>query len=355
MGRLLEYPSTPFILPLLAVISMYFLQMEEQGRYYVRCVAFYNLENLFDTINDSLVYDDERTPSGRDRWTSERYQLKVAQLGRVISDIGRQTTAGAPDLIGLCEVEKREVLDDLINSPSLNVHDYGVVHFDSPDERGIDVALLYKPKAFSPASFVSRRLMLITPEGDRDYTRDLLVVGGLLDGESVYLLVNHWPSRSGGQTRSAPYRRAAAELNRHTIDSIQHMEPDAKIILMGDLNDNPTDNSVKKHLGSQGAFSSLKDGDLYNPMEALYKKGGGSLAYRDVWSLFDQILLSANFLDKSGSGYQFWKVGIHNPPYLSTRTGRYKGYPLRTYSGGRYSGGFSDHYPVYVFLIRKQL
>jgi exonuclease III len=353
MSKIFNLLAPPFILPLLAVISMYCLQTEEQGRYYVRCVAFYNLENLFDTVNDTLVFDDERTPAGRDHWTQERYKRKITRIAGVLSDIGYQTTARAPDLIGLCEVEKREVLDDLINTPVLVANDYRVVHFDSPDERGIDVALLYRPSAFSPTSFKSRRLLLISPDGERDYTRDQLVVGGIFDGERVYFIVNHWPSRSGGQARSAPYRKAAAELSRHIIDSVLRLEPEAKIILMGDFNDNPTDISLKKHLRSGGSPKNLRDGDLYNPMEALYKKGGGSLAYRDIWSLFDQILLSEGFVGGMENGYRFWKAGIHNPPYLSTGRGRYRGYPLRTYSGGRYTGGFSDHFPVYIFLVRK--
>ena len=318
-------------------------------------IAFYNMENLFDTVNDTLVFDDARTPEGRDRWTTDRYRQKIVRMTGVIGDIGYRARVSAPDLIGLCEVENRAVLDDLVRSPELKAFDYRVVHFDSPDERGIDVALLYKPTVFSPTAYKSHRLLLLSPEGERDYTRDQLVVGGLLDGESVCLIVNHWPSRSGGQLRSAPGRKAAATLNRHIIDSVQRTDPDVKFIIMGDLNDNPTDDSLKKYLKSQGSPDNLAPGDLYNPMEAIFKKGWGSLAYRDVWSLFDQIILSAEFVGSSAPGYRFWKAGIHNPPYLSTKTGRFRGYPLRTYTGGRYTGGFSDHYPVYVLLVRKVL
>ena len=355
MEKVFNHPSPPIILPLLMVVSMYFLQLEEQGRYTIRCIAFYNMENLFDTVNDTLVYDDQRTPDGRDHWTPDRYWRKIDKMSRVIGDIGFETRRSAPDLIGLCEVEKRAVLDDLIRSARLEAHDYRVVHFDSPDERGIDVALLYKPSVFSPHTFKSHRLLLVSPEGERDYTRDQLVVGGLLDGESVCLIVNHWPSRSGGQSRSAPGRVAAATLNRHIIDSVRRSEPASKIIIMGDLNDNPTDDSLKKFLKSKGSRDSLEKGDLFNPMEAIYKKGWGSLAYRDVWSLFDQIILSAEFVGNSATGYRFWKAGIHNPGYLSTKKGRFRGYPMRTYAGGRYTGGFSDHFPVYVFLVRRLL
>lgn len=355
MNKLYNIPAPPFLLPLLAVLSMYCLQVVEQHRYRIRTIAFYNLENLFDTTNDSLVYDDDRTPLGKDRWTQQRYSKKVASMARVLSDIGRNTTATTPDLIGLCEVEKRRVLEDLTLSPFLQCHSYGIVHFDSPDERGIDVALLYKQTAFSPTSFKSHRLLLADPDGERDYTRDQLVVGGLLDGEALFIIVNHWPSRSGGQARSEPYRLAAAAQNRLIIDSLRKREPDAKIIIMGDLNDNPTDRSLKKIMKTQADPGSLQEGDIYNPMEMLYKRGAGSLAYRDAWSLFDQILLSANIVNRSQSGYRLWKAGIYNPSYLTTRNGQYGGYPFRTYSGGRYTGGFSDHFPVYLFLIRNDL
>lgn len=341
---------------LLPLFLMVFIQVEAQTdkRYRIFSVAFYNVENLFDIHNDSLTYDDDRTPSGKDRWTRERYGQKLSNISRVLSHIGREETRSSPDIIGLCELENLQVLDDLTNHPDLRDKNYGIIHFDSPDERGIDVALLYKRSIFFPISFKSHRLLLTEEEEVRDYTRDQLVVGGLLDGEEVHFIVNHWPSRSGGEQRSRPNRIAAAKLNRHIIDSITNNSAGAKIISMGDLNDDPTDYSLKKVLKTKGKREGLEPEDLYNPMEALYKKGYGSLAYRDNWNLFDQIFLTANFIIGPPMELKLWKANIFKVPYLIDQKGRYKGYPLRTYANGNYVGGYSDHFPVYILLIKEQ-
>jgi len=338
------------IYPLLLLVT--FGLSQRSNTYTVRTIAFYNVENLFDTQNDSLVFDDDRTPEGKDRWSKERYLKKLEQIARVIAGIGADITQKAPDLIGLCEVENKLVLQHLIDQPVLLNKDYGIVHFDSPDERGIDVALLYKRAVFIPDSFVSRRLLLFDLKNERDYTRDQLVVGGYLDNEKIYVIVNHWPSRSGGERRSKPYRISAAQLNKRIVDSLLRVNPDAKIISMGDLNDNPNDDSLKKALGTQGNSKHMESGVLFNPMEKLYKRGIGSLAYRDKWHLFDQILISLNLVDPTAESYRFWKVGIYNPPDLITPKGHFKGYPFRTYAGGNYLGGYSDHFPVYIHLIK---
>lgn len=325
---------------------------QAQKKYQLRTVAFYNLENLFDTTNDSLVYDDDRTPKGKDNWTEERYWKKIQNLSKVISDIGSVINPSGPDILGVCEAENRKVLEDLINHPVLQKKHYGIVHFDSPDERGIDVGLLYSKSSFIPISFVSRRLLLTNEEGFRDYTRDQLVVEGLLDNEKMYIIVNHWPSRSGGELRSRPYRLKAAELNRKIIDSLRYLDSSAKIISMGDFNDDPISPSFKKILKVKGKRKQLDSLGLFGPMENLFKKGIGSLAYRDQWNLFDQIYLTANLLNNP-EGYQFWKADVFNPPYLIDPKGIYKGYPLRTYAVGSYIGGYSDHFPVYIHLIRE--
>lgn len=336
-------------------ISLFMLNitMAQQSRtYQIRTVAFYNLENLFDTFNDSLTFDDDRTPTGKDSWTLERYNQKIHNLSRVLSEIGSPDAPSSPDIIGLCELENRQVVEDLGNHPHLRGKGYGIVHFDSPDERGIDVALLYKQTAFLPTSFISMRLLLTNGDDYRDYTRDQLVVSGLLDGEEMHFIVNHWPSRSGGEARSKAYRLEAARLNKRIIDSITSLSPEAKIISMGDFNDDPIDDSLKKILKTKGKVSNLGSSDLYNPMEQLYKRGIGSLAYRDQWNLFDQIFFTANFTHPLPGQYHFWKAGVYNPSYLIDKKGRYKGYPLRTYAGGNYTAGYSDHFPVYIHLIK---
>lgn len=337
----------------LIVCCLYCLPLGAQTTYRVRTIAFYNVENLFDTKNDSLTFDDDRTPEGKDNWTIGRYEKKIANIAKVLSEIGSVITKTSPDIIGLCEIENKWVVEDLIHHKILNNKNYGIIHFDSPDERGIDVAFLYKKSAFIPDSFKSHRLLISDDEGFRDYSRDQLVVGGFLDNEKVIFIINHWPSRSGGEARSRPNRLAAAKLNTRIIDSIKKLHIDSKIISMGDFNDDPIDHSFKKVLKTKGKVKNLSEGDLFNPMEELFRKGIGSLAYRDKWNLFDQIFFTSNLINDKKDGYGFWTAAVFNPTYLLDPMGRYKGYPLRTYAGGSYIGGYSDHFPVYMYLIRE--
>jgi hypothetical protein len=326
---------------------------QSKNEYQLRTIAFYNLENLFDTKNDTLIYDDDRTPEGKDAWTQERYEHKLGQLSKVISQIGLGISKNPPDILGVCEVENKQVLQDLVNHQNLRKYDYGIVHFDSPDERGIDVALLYRKSVFIPMAFESRRLLLSKDNDKRDYTRDQLVVEGLLDNERIHFIVNHWPSRSGGEARSRPFRLAAAKLNKRIIDSIQRNNSLAKIISMGDFNDDPVDPSIKRVLGVKGGKKQLDSMSLFGPMEKLFRKGAGSLAYRDKWNVFDQIYMTANLVNSKKEHYSFWKASIFTPSYIIDPKGKYKGYPLRSYAGGSYIGGYSDHFPVYIYLVRK--
>lgn len=342
-----------FWMGLLLPLTVLSFQDARNSRYQVRTVAFYNLENLFDTVNDSLTYDDDRTPDSEDRWTPEKYREKIAKLARVLALIGRKVRGHSPDLIGLCELENLSVLQDLVTQEHLLPNDYGIIHFDSPDERGIDVALLYRKSCFVPFSIKSQRLILRDLDGYRDYTRDLLIVVGMLEDMEIAILVNHWPSRSGGEIKSRPYRLEAARLNRHVVDSLKKEHPIIGVLLMGDFNDNPVDISLRKVLRTKGERQMVEASVLYNPMEKLYNKGVGSLGYRDQWHLFDQILVSQELVAPNRDTYKIWKAGVFNPPFLTTQEGPYKGYPFRTYASGRYQGGYSDHFPVYVYLIRK--
>lgn len=315
-----------------------------------RTLVFYNVENLFDTLNDPGTADDDRTPMGKDHWTQERYLKKIEQIGAVLSRIGKQETQRLPDLIGLCEIENRSVLEDLTHTPALRDTPYGIVHFDGPDHRGIDVALLYNRNTFSVLEVARHRLLLQDDRNFRRHTRDQLVVMGLLDGEAIYVSVNHWPSRSGGQEESDPLRRQAAAMQRSIVDSILRSDPTARILSMGDYNDNPTDSSLKYGLGTHTNPDSTSVYRFYNPFELLYRSGAGTLAYRDRWSLFDQILVNGNWFEYA-DGIELWSAHIFNPAFLKTREGAFRGYPFRTYAGGIYQGGFSDHFPVYAFLV----
>lgn len=354
--KLVNFQNPNFILMrfsyLLALLSLCCYGQESQT-FKVRTIAFYNVENLFDIKNDSLIFDDERTPEGRYHWTKKRYTHKIGQIAEVLSKIGEDRAGTSPDVIGLCEIENRDVLDDLITHPKLMEKNYRIIHSDSPDARGIDVALLYKKGVYLPITFQSRRLLLFDAEGERDYTRDQLVVGGSLDNETFYFIVNHWPSRRGGEIISKPKRMKAALLNKRIIDSIQKLDTNAKIISMGDFNDDPNNDSFKKVLKTQGNQKVLDTMSLFNPMEKMFKKGRGSLAYRDKWNLFDQFFFTSNLIFPKEDTYRFWKSLIFAPAFIKVSRGRYQGYPLRTYSGGNYTGGYSDHFPVYLFLIKE--
>lgn len=327
---------------------------QDKKDYEIHTIAFYNVENLFDTINNPETFDDDRSATGKDVWNTKKYNAKIENISRVLAEIGRETTKETPAIIGLCEVENRQVLEDLINHAHLQDQHYGIIHFDSPDERGIDVALLYKKQFFQPINSQARKLIIYEADnpGKRDYTRDQLVVSGYLNKEEVHFIVNHWPSRGGGEARSAYKREKAAILNRRIIDSLVKLNPEAKIISMGDFNDDPTNKSFKKILKTTGSKNGILPGDLFNPMETMLKTGKGSLAYRDSWNLFDQIYMTGNLILGKDSGFKFYQAGIFSSPFLITSTGQFRGYPARTYGYSGYEGGYSDHFPVYIYLIR---
>ena len=334
----------------LLFIGLQFASAQEK-QYKVGCIAFYNLENLFDTINDPAINDEEFLPDGKLNWNTSRYFLKLDHLSQVISQVGSEYAKACPVVVGLSEVENINVVKDLISRPALKSSDYGIVHYDSPDLRGIDVALIYQKQYFTVTS--SKPVKLTIP-GNLDWkTRDQLVVAGIFDGEPLYIIVNHWPSRSGGEKKSAPLRNAAADLCKSIVDSIQMIDPAAKIIVMGDLNDDPTNKSLVKHLQTKSQINETGEKDLFNPMYNMYKKDGtGSLAYRDNWDLFDQIIVSGTLLGKDKSTYKFFKAKIFNKTFLIQKEGSFAGYPFRTYAGGVYLGGYSDHFPAYIFLVK---
>ncbi|WP_224488500.1 endonuclease/exonuclease/phosphatase family protein [Robertkochia flava] len=314
-------------------------------------IAFYNTENLFLPSN-AVSEDSSGYRYDKPGWSEAKYLKKQENLAMVIRHLGEIYNKCGPDLIGLAEVQNLKVLKDLVHQQLLIPADYGIIHFDSPDYRGIDVALLYKKTVFIPIATASRRLLLYNRKGGRDYTRDVLVVSGYLNQELIHILVNHWPSRRGGKERSEAHRIAAGKLNKRIIDSLRWRYSEPLILSMGDFNDDPSDPSIFHHITANVPGQT---GKLVNPMLALYKKGYGSLAYRDRWHLFDQILISDTIHNKNPRFMSFEKAGIFMPSWLKNKKGKYKGYPLRTYSGNRYTAGFSDHFPVYVVFREKSL
>lgn len=319
-------------------------------------VVFYNLENLFDTINDPDKHDEEFLPEGAKKWNSVKYQKKLSNMERVLFDIAL-FDKNFPVVIGVCEIENRLVLEDLISQPKLSHGNYRIVHFDSPDARGVDCAFLYRPDAFKLEG--SKAVKFEMPGMPNSRTRDLITMWGTIDGEPFYFLVSHWPSRLGGKEASSPKREAAAAQCRRLADSVRKANPSTKVVIMGDLNDDATDKSVMEVLGGKGNIKKLVEGDMYNPFVALQKAGYGTLGYRDAWNLFDNIVVSENLATgstgelklKQAEGSKFYG-NIFTRPYMIQREGQYKNYPLRTFVGNNFQSGFSDHFPVYIYIAK---
>ncbi|MCL9804238.1 endonuclease/exonuclease/phosphatase family protein [Flavobacterium amniphilum] len=342
----------------------------QSKKYAVHTIAFYNLENFYDTINDPNTRDDEWV------YTKQYHDKKVSNIARVIAELGSGDNANSPTVMGLSEVENRGMLEVLVKDPQIAEKNYGIVHFDSPDRRGIDCAFIYQKNHFTPTSFTNIPLLIyeadtkgpkkekkekeeVTDDKNdfdevtkRIYTRDQILMTGKLDGEEVSFIVNHWPSRRGGEKVSAPLREAAAALNKRIIDSLQRINPRAKVITMGDLNDGPFNKSIKEVLGAKGDVNDVEPLGLYNPAEKMLNKGIGTLAHRDAWDFFDQIIFTEPLLPKNNdfSTWKYWKAGVYNKSFMIQKTGQYRGYGLRN---SKDEPGFSDHFPSYIYLIKE--
>jgi predicted extracellular nuclease len=314
-------------------------------------IGFYNLENLFDTIDTPEVRDTEFTPLESKKWNSQKYYEKLDNLAKVIAEVAISNTPEGLAIVGLCEVENKEVVQDLVNHPLLKARNYKVAHINSPDKRGIDVALIYQASMFE---FESSFAFPLKIEGKLDfYSRDQLLVSGKLLGEEIHFMVNHWPSRYGGEERSRSLRNAAGELSRSVSDFILNLDSDAKIIIMGDLNDDPHNESVAEHLKATGDKKLLSKGYFYNPYAVLHNPDHfGSLAYRGKWNLFDQIIVTPSLTKAKRKKWELTEASVFDAEFLKNQDGKYKGFPFRTYAGNRYLGGYSDHLPVYIILER---
>jgi len=307
-------------------------------------IAFYNLENLFDTKNHAHTLDDDFTPGGKKKWTKKRYRKKIKKLSKIISKLGTHNNTYMPVIVGVAEVENKKVLDDLIDADALKHRNMAYVHYDSPDERGIDTALLYRDKQFKVVHSEAIPLHINNLDGQPDATRDILYVKGELNGESFHILVNHWPSKRSGDEETSYKRIAAANRVLELMDTIKNQEEDPHFILMGDFNDGPKSESIK-HL--------VESADLYNPMEKLLTPDRGSANYKFTWGLFDQILVSHNLFDHRIGTHSFSHANIFDAEDLKEWKGRFRGIPFRTYAGKKYLGGYSDHFPVYIQLSYK--
>jgi predicted extracellular nuclease len=315
--------------------------MQVSGQKNIRSIAFYNVENLYDTINDPAVDDEEFLPQGKNAWTSERYQRKLNNLARVIDSLG-----GGPALLGLCEVENEGVLNDLIQHRLLIGKGYGIVHRNSPDKRGIDVALLYRKADFSPEAVSSLTVKL---PGDSAYpTRDILLVSGKLLGNPMHIFVNHWPSRRGGEQESAGKRMAAAMVAGKAVDSLLKNNRNACIVLVGDFNDQPGDASLLTGLRAEGPSGKS---DLLNLSAALAEKGEGTHSYKEAWNMLDNLIVSRSMAGKTkGLALVPGSAEIYRPVWLQDKYSRHAGAPYRTFAGSKFIGGYSDHFPVFFKL-----
>ena len=328
-------------------------KLEKNKNYFLSALGFWNVENLYDTLNDQWKNDEDFTPSGTNAWSGPRYRTKIDHLADVISQMATDVTPDGLAILGLCEIENKSVVKDLVNSPRLKKRNYQIVHIEGPDARGVDPSFIYNPTYFKVTKAISYHVTYVTDTAHK--TRDILVVSGSFLGEPLTVLVNHWPSRRGGEMASRPNRNAAAKVARHIADSITYDNPNAKIAIMGDFNDDPVNVCIKDVIKTYNSIPKAKDDEFYNPMEKLYDDGIGSLAWQDSWNLFDQIMLNKPWLPKNYEGWQYYAVRIFNKAFLKSDFGNYKGYPFRTYSGGAYTAGYSDHFPVYVVIAKENI
>ncbi|MDB4160903.1 endonuclease/exonuclease/phosphatase family protein [Bacteroidia bacterium] len=313
---------------------------------HIATVGFYNVENLFDTKDDPNTYKDEQfTPNGDKGWNKVRYASKLQNLATVISQLANNST---PTFLGVCEIENKHVLEDLINEPALLAANYGIAHRESPDERGIDVGFLYNKNVFSVSTTIAYQPDL---SAYNDKTRDILYVKGkLTSGEVLHFIINHWPSRGGGKQKSEPKRIAAANTLLSIQKKIQAEDLDAKVIVMGDFNDEPSNKSITEILHVSCDYNQVNKNQLYNAFCTFENQEKGSYRYRDDWDMLDQIMVSETMIsDTSGIHYKVGSAGIKEEPWM-LQSGKYEGFPLRTFGGSKYLNGFSDHFPVFIEL-----
>lgn len=317
-------------------------------------VMFYNVENLFDTIPSPGVVDDEFTPEGKNRWTGKKYWKKMENLEKVFYRLSREE-GRYPAIIGVSEIENRNVLEDLAARPKLRNANYQIVHYDSPERRGVDVAFFYRPDVFTLEG--SGPIKTEIEELHEFDTRYILSMWGTIEGERFCFFVCHWPSRLGGHGVSEFKRVGAATTVRHAIDSIRTLRPDTRFVVMGDMNDDPSDKSLAEALGGKREIDSLEADDMFNPFWQMHRHGLGTLGYGGAWNLFDNIVVSENLATGSDGGLKLYRRDkyhgyIFSRDFLIQKEGSFKDFPLRTYVGGDFQGGYSDHFPVYILIGR---
>lgn len=312
-------------------------------------IAFYNVENLFDTINDPNTRDDDFTPKGKLEYTTERYQNKLVNLSNVLSSIDKNNF---PTIIGLCEVENHSVLDALIGQDKLKDAEYGIAHTDSPDARGIDCALLYNKNEFK---YLNHDVIGIHFPNEPNFkTRDILYVQGILGvTDTLDIFINHWPSRIGGMEKSEKNRVFVAKQLKLAVNKLQVENPKAKIIIMGDFNDEPNNKSAEKTLSATNNIDTSNPKALYNLMYNLKLEGKGTYNYKGNWNMLDNLIVSNSLISNADGIHTNHQAGrIFNEEWICYKNKDGLSLPSRSYAGSKYFGGYSDHFPVYFQLSR---
>ena len=332
----------------------------EMDAQYVRCIAFYNLENLFDTIHDEGKNDYEYLPDGGMKWTSYKYENKIKNMAKAVAALGTDYDPRGAACVGVAEVENIGCLYDLCAETNRQYNRrYKPILLEGPDRRGVDVGFLYDTLLFKPSKVNGFELKAHYADGGEIKTRLELGVSGYMMGagkpEKIHIIVNHWPSRYGGELSSRPGRDTAAMLSLQICDSIRMKEPQAKIIIMGDLNDDPDNHSCKDVLKARKRPQDVEPNGFYNTMWIHLATGTGTLYYSG-WNLFDQIIITESLLNegKDSGRWAYWKSQIFNKPFLTVQEGKDKGAPLRTHKAGVWQNGYGDHYPTMIYLIKKK-
>ena len=325
-----------------------------QNQYKVVAIGFYNVENFFDTIHNPNKKDQQFTPDGQYHYNTKVYQEKLHNIATVFQKMGTDITPDGPAIIGMAELENDTVLKDLVIQPEIKSRNYKYVWFYGPDERGISTAMLYNPKYLKVLGAEPLRVPLETIKQKRP-TRDILHVYGVLAGDTVHILVNHWPSKKGGEAATAAARNVAAAVDKRVVDSLMKINPDTKILILGDLNDNPNSEAVKDVLQAKANQKDMELTDIYNPWIDLYKKGIGTEYYQGEWNLIDQIMLSGAFLKNNNNKWKYYSNEIFKRDFLIGKLGRDKGLPHRSFTANSvWDNGYSDHFPVLVYLVEKK-
>ena len=356
--------KTLYIIAALALLALPRTADAQKHKSYV--IGFYNLENLFDTYHDEGKNDYEYLPDGANEWTEEKYAKKLKNMARVIADM-RKDNGAWHAVLGVSEVENRHVLEDLVSEPAIADANYQIVHYDGPDRRGVDCALFYRPEVFKyitsesiPFTFEPSRIdwsAWTEEEKEAFRTRDILMVRGTIDGEMFAFFVCHLPSRLGG--KGADLRPRGAEIAYMRAMELQEEFPGIKIVVMGDMNDNPTDISMTEYLHGKEFRDDLDDEDFFNPFLSMIKAGYSSLYYRGAGNIFDIVMVNKALADAEDDTFEIQPIlkkkfygRIFSKPYMTNQSGQYKGTPFRTFSNGAFVNGYSDHYPTYI-VIKK--